>query len=157
LSPGLIGAAVVSGSYAELYRDPPEWREGVAGWGKRTLYWTGVIATQDTIRQGADAAMGYDPRYRKCDCKGFFRRSGHAVLWTFLTRDSAGDTRVDVPSLASDYGAGMLSMLWYPRRYNPLKDGVRAGTQEVGLSVGLSTLREFGPELKRAFLPHHAQ
>lgn len=157
LTPGLIGAAAVSASYAELYRDPPEWRQGVEGWAKRSLYWAGVTVTQETIRQGADAALGYDPRYRKCDCKGFFRRSGHAVLWTFLTRDGAGNTRVDVPSLASAYGAGMLSMLWYPRRYSPLKDGVRAGTQEIGLSVGLSAFREFAPELKRVFSPHHTQ
>jgi hypothetical protein len=157
LGPGLIGSAAGAASWAEVTRDPPEWREGVEGWAKRSLYWTGVIATQATIRQGADAALGYDPRYQKCDCKGFFRRSGHAVLWTFLTRDSAGNMRFDVGSLAGAYGSGMLSMLWYPRRYSPLKDGFRAGTQEVGLTVGLNTLREFGPELKRAFLPRHTQ
>src|SRR5271156_1036141 len=157
LGPSLIGAAAGAARWAEITREPPEWREGVSGWAKRSLYWTGVIATQATIRQGADAALGYDPRYQKCDCKGFFRRSGHAMLWTFFTRDSAGDTRFDVGSLAGAYGSGMLSMLWYPRRYSPLKDGFRAGTQEVGLTVGLNTFREFGPELKRAFLPRHTQ
>jgi hypothetical protein len=127
------------------------------GWGKRSLYWAGVIATQETIRQGTDAALGYDPRYRKCDCKGFFHRSGHAVLWTFFTIDGAGSTRLDVASLAGAYGGGMLSMLWYPRRYNPLKDGLRTGTQELGFSVGMSAFLEFGAELKLAFLPHHSQ
>jgi len=43
----------------------------------------------------------------------------------------------------------MISALWYPARYDPMKDGVRWGSQQMGFSVGINILKEFTPELKR--------
>jgi hypothetical protein len=42
-------------------------------------------------------------------------------------------------------------MYWYPRRYNPLSDGVRVGNQQAGFDLGINLIREFSPELKKAF------
>lgn len=153
LSPAMLTVYAAGGVYTEIDKDPPEWGQGAEGWARRTASYAGVIAAQETIRQGGAAALGYDPRYLKCDCKGFFRRTGHALLWTFLTKDHDGRTRFDAPAVVGAYGSGMLSMLWYPRRYSPLTDGFRVGSQQVGLSFGVNALSEFGAELKRAFLP----
>ncbi len=151
LSSTLYGASFGAALVDHLHHDPPEWRQGFAGYTRRSASEYGLHVIDATVHQGAAAALGYDPRYRHCDCSGFFRRSAHAIKWSFVTRNSAGQTRFDLPVMAGSYGGGMLSTMWYPHRYNALSDGVRVGNKEVGLHVGLNILHEFGPELKRAF------
>ncbi len=151
LSPGLYFAALGAASGAQLGNDPPEWGQGLRGYGRRSASLFGTFAVQTTIEEGGSALMGYDPRYRHCDCQGFWKRSGHAVKWTFLTSDNQGRTRPNIPMVAGAYGSGMVTTLWYPDRYNPLKDGVREGTQQLGFGVGVSLVKEFAPELKRFF------
>jgi hypothetical protein len=48
----------------------------------------------------------------------------------------------------------MLATMWYPDRFDPLKDGVRLGTQQLPFIVGANLLREFSPELKRVLHLH---
>ncbi len=149
--PDFYTAALVSAGYSQLTKAPPEWGEGASGFGRRTASRLAVLGIQETIHQGGAAILGYSPRYLSCGCKGFFPRTGHAIKWTFLTKNSSGQTRFDFPVIAANYGAGMLSTYWYPARYQPLSDGVRAGNQQMALSIGLSFLREFEPDLKRIF------
>ncbi len=151
LSSNIYEASLGTALVDHLEHDPPEWRQGIAGYGRRSASEYGFHLIQATVHQAGAAALGYDPRYQRCDCTGFWRRSGHAIKWSFLTRDNAGKTRFDVPAMAGAYGAGMLSMYWYPHRFNPLADGVRVGNQEVGLVVGFNVIREFGPDLKHIF------
>ena len=151
LSSSLYAATLGSALWDHLDHDPPEWRQGLKGYGRRSVSEYGFHVVQVSVHQAGATALGYDPRYQHCDCKGFFRRTAHSVKWSFLTRNNAGQTRFDVPALAGAYGAGMLSMYWYPNRYNALTDGVREGNHEVGLMVGVNFFREFGPELKRSF------
>lgn len=151
LSPGLYFAAAGAASGGQLGNDPPDWGQGTKGYAKRTAALLGRFTMQTTVHQAASAALGYDPRYLSCDCKGFLRRSGHAIKWTLLTRNNDGETRLDFPKMAGAYGSGMLSMYWYPSRFNPLTDGVRAGNQQMGFEFGVSVIREFSPELKHFF------
>jgi hypothetical protein len=131
--------------------DPAEWRQGYHGYSRRTASEYGQYTIQEAIHQGGAAAMGLDPRYLRCDCHGFTARVLHAVKGSFLTRNEEGKTRFDLPSVAGAYGTGMLSMYWYPSRYQPLSDGVRSGTQQIGFDTGMNLLDEFSPELKRFF------
>jgi len=151
LSPGLYFAATGAASGSQLAHDPPEWHQGAKGYARRSASLLGLFTIQETVAQAGAAALGYDPRYIQCECRGFFRRSGHAILWTFLTKNEQGSTRFNLPALAGAYGSGMLSTYWYPPRYNPLSDGVRVGNQQVGFDVGVNLIREFSPELKKFF------
>jgi len=151
LSPGFYAFALAAAADSQSVWDPPEWGQGAAAYARRSASWLGVFGVEETIHHGGAAALGYDPRYLRCGCKGFFRRSGHAIKWSFVTKNTAGQTRLDLPVLAGAYGGGMLSTYWYPSRYQPLKDGVRVGHQEMGFVVGLNLINEFGPELKRVF------
>jgi len=149
--PDFYAAALVSAGYSQITKAPPEWGQGAAGYGRRTGSWLAVHGIQETIHQGGAAILGYSPRYLSCGCTGFFARTGHAIKWTFLTKNNSGQTRLDLPVLAGTYGAGMLSTYWYPARYQPLSDGVRNGNQQMALTIGLNFLREFEPDLKRMF------
>ena len=150
-APTFWGAALISAGYSQITNAPPEWNQGAYGLGRRMASKLAVYGIQETIHQGGEAILRYDPRYLACECKGFWIRTGHAIKWSFLTKNNSGRTRLDFPVLAGTYGAGMLSTYWYPARYNPLSDGVRNGNQQLGISVGLNIIREFEPDLKHLF------
>jgi len=149
LSPRIYGASLGGGFISHLENDPPEWRQGMAGYGRRVASSLGVRIVQETVHQAGSAAMGYDPLYRRCECQGVWRRSVHAVKWSFVTRNKEGQTRFDLPAMGSAYAGSMISMEWYPHRYTPWGDGVRYGHYQAGLVVGLNVLREFMPDVKR--------
>jgi hypothetical protein len=151
LSPGLYFAALGAAGGEQLAKDPPEWGQGVGGYARRAGTFLATYGIQATVHQGAAAALGYDPRYIHCECRGGGRRVAHAFVWSFLTKNGEGATRFNAPLVAGAYAGGMLPYLWYPNRYNPLKDGFREGSQEVGITVGVNLFREFSPELKRFF------
>ncbi len=154
-SPGLFFAAAGAASGSQLGHDPPEWGQGTEGYARRTASLLGLFTIQETVTQSGAAALHYDPRYFHCECHGFVRRASHAVLWTFLTKNDRGETRFNLPAVAGAYGSGMISMYWYPARYNPLSDGVRVGNQQIAYDLGVNLIREFSPELKRAFRFFH--
>jgi hypothetical protein len=149
LNPGIYLAALGSAAGAQLSNNPPEWHQGLKGYGRRTASQLGVFTLHTTFQEGGAALLGYDPRYIRCADPGFLPRFGHAIKWTFLTYDSHGKKRFNIPAVAAAYGSGMISTYWYPNRYTALHDGVRNGNQEMGIAVGVSVLREFSPELKR--------
>ena len=151
LSPGLYFAALGAAGGTQLAKDPPEWGQGLSGYGKRAASFLATYAIQSTVHEGAAAALGYDPRYLHCDCKGGARRMAHVFVWSFLTKNEEGRIRFNSPSVAGAYAGEMLPYLWYPGRYSPWKDGFREGSQEIGIIVGVNIFREFGPELKRFF------
>jgi len=155
LSPDFYMGAVVAAGFSQSVPDPPEWGKGVSGYGRRAASWMGVFGIEETVHHGGAALLGYDPRYARCGCKGFFRRSGHAIKWSLVTKDRAGRTRLDFPALAGAYGGGMLSTYWYPSRFQPLTDGVRTGTQEMGFVIVFHLIDEFTPEMKRLFTGKH--
>jgi hypothetical protein len=149
--PNFYTAALVSAGYSQITKAPPEWGEDAFSYGRRTASALAVYGIQETIHQGGAAILGYHPRYLSCECNGFFPRTAHAIKWTFVTKNTAGQTRLDLPVMAGTYGAGMLSTYWYPARYQALSDGVRTGNQQMALSIGLSFFREFEPDLRRVF------
>jgi hypothetical protein len=151
LSPGIYLASFAAAGGAQLAKDPPEWRQGLDGYGKRTGTLFATFTIQATVQEGAAAALRYDPRHLRCDCQGAGRRLAHAFVWSLLTKNDEGKTRFNVPVVAGAYAAGIIPMLWYPDRYSPLKDGFRRGSQQLGFAVGANVIAEFSPELKRFF------
>jgi len=151
LSPGIYLASFAAAGGTQLTKDPPEWGQGIEGYGKRAGSLFATFSIQATVQEGAAAALRYDPRHLRCECQGFGRRLGHGLVWSFVTKNDAGQTRFNFPVVAGAYAGGMLPMLWYPDRYSPLKDGLRRGSQALGFVVGMNLIAEFSPELKRFF------
>lgn len=141
--------ALGSASGLQVAGDPAEWK-GFSGYAKRAASQFAGFAIQGSIQSSLAAAVGYDTRYAPSHRTGFFARSGHAISRTFVTTNAEGKSRLDAPNLAGIYGAAMIQTLWYPARYN-WKDGLRNGNINVGFDAGINLLREFGPDIKRAF------
>src|SRR4029077_2587016 len=89
---------------------------------------------------GLDTALHQDPRYYRSLSTGFWRRTGHAVRGTILTRTDAGGETLSTWRIGSAYGSAVLSNLWYPDRLDTARLGLIQGS--VGLGVG--TLGKLG-------------
>jgi hypothetical protein len=149
LSPDIYVFALGAGLALQATGYPREWGGGFKGYGRRSASEYGLFATQNTIHDGAAAVLGYDPRYVPCRCTGAWRRTTYAMEMSFLTYDRNGHKRLDLPQLAGAYGSGMISALWYPKRYSPLVQGVQTGHLQVGFVLGIHLYQEFIPEIQR--------
>lgn len=130
--------------------EPPEWGQGMAGYGRRLGSNMGRHAARSTIEFGFGALIGEDPRYERCRCEGFFPRIAHATARTFVARNRRGETVPAIARLTGIYGGSLLSVSWHPERYTVAGDGLRWGTYSLGFNAGFNILREFWPDIKRA-------
>ena len=101
-----------------------------------------------TVQSSMAAALGYDTRYHRCNCTGGWKRTEHALSRTFVTYDSSGRRKFDLPGLSGIYAGSIPMMDWYPRGYSPLTNGVRNGNIAVGVTAGIYLIREFSPKLR---------
>jgi len=147
---GILAADVVAAGINQANGTPPEW-QGAAGLGKRLGDTVGSSSIAAGIGFGLSTALHMDPRYYRCTTCGFWGHIGSAAKQSFVYRTDSGKLAPAIPELASIYGAGMISMSWYPSRYEPLSDGVRRANYVMLWRFGFDLVREFAPQKARKF------
>ena len=80
--------------------------------------------------------------------QGFWRRSGHALRGTILTRTDSGGETLSTWRIGSAYGAAYLSNQWYPDRLNTARLGFIQGSVTLGFDLVSNLATEFWPDLK---------
>ena len=150
-SPFTYIASAGAASGGQIGNDPKEWTRSWEGYGKRVGTTFALFTIDSGVHEAGDAMFGLDPRYFRCRCRGGMRRTWNAVEMSFLAYDRKRRKRFDLPQLAGAYGSGMIVTTWYPKRYDPLVQGVQMGYQQMGFVVAINLIREFSPELKRFF------
>lgn len=143
----LVGFAAYAGVLQTL-DTPTEWGKSGAGYGKRfgsTVAWSGI---HSTLAFGLDTALHQDPRYFRSGAGGW-RRVGHAVRGTILTRTDSGGETLSTWRLGSAYGAAFLSNEWYPDRLNTVRLGVLQGSMTLGFGFIANLGAEYWPDIKR--------
>jgi hypothetical protein len=139
----IVGAGLAAG-INQADRTPPEWGQGAKGYSKRVGSDFGIAAVTTTTRYALSEAFHEDTLYYRCECKGVFRRLGHAVISTFTARRGDDGHRVfSFPDLVAPYAGTMTAVYgWYPGRYD-YKDGFRMGNYSVLGYVGGNIALEF--------------
>ncbi len=139
-----IASAAIVGGIDQVDKTPPEWGQGAGAYGKRVGSYFGIAAVTTTTRYGLAEAFREDTIYYRCECKGVFRRLGHAVISTVTGRyGDDGHRRLSFPALAAPYAGTMVGVYaWYPGRYG-FKDGLRMGNYDLLAFVGGNIAREF--------------
>lgn len=146
----ILGIAAYAG-VLQAIDTPEEWGQGGASYGKRfvsTFAWSGI---HSTLAFGLDAALHEDPRYHRAGTGGW-RRVGHAVRGTILTRTDSGGETLSVWRLGSAYGAAYLSNQWYPDRLNTVRLDLAQGTLTLGFDFVANLGAEFWPDFKHKVL-----
>ena len=54
---------------------PPEWGDGFGGYAQRAASRYGQFITQNALSATGNALLGYEPRYDRCRCTGFWPRA----------------------------------------------------------------------------------
>ena len=139
----IVGAGLAAGIHQED-NSPPEWKQGMEGYGKRFGSDFGIFAVSTTTRYALSEAFHEDALYYRCECKGKFRRLSHAVISTFTARRGDDGHRVfSFPALVGPYAGSMTAVYgWYPGRYN-YKDAFRMGNYSLLVYVGANVGLEF--------------
>jgi len=144
----LLGDAAYAGALQGI-GTPNEWRRGAEGYGMRFASTAGWSVIDNAIAFGLTATLHQDPRYFRSAEGGFWRRTGHALRGTILTRTDRGAETLSTWRLGSDYGSAFLSNQWYPDRLNTVKLGFIEGSVTMGFDLARNLAAEFWPDIRR--------
>jgi hypothetical protein len=139
-----MAGVVILGALNQADKTPPEWGQGAGAYGERVGSDFGIAMVTTTTRYALAEAFREDTIYYRCECKGVFRRLGHAVISTVTARrDDDGHRRLSFPSIVAPYAGTMTAVYgWYPSRYG-FKDGLRMGNYDLLAFAGGNIAREF--------------
>ena len=139
----IANAAVTAGINQES-NAPPEWNQGLKGYGKRFGSNLAITAVSTTTRYALAEVFKEDTLYYRCECTGAFPRLGHAMISTFIARRGDDGHRVfSIPALVAPYAGTMTAVYgWYPSRYGA-KDAFRLGNYSMLGYVGQNIVLEF--------------
>jgi|SRR5208283_1179647 len=65
----------------------PEWGDGVEGFGKRLGSRQAQFIIRNSVTSLGNGLLGWEPRYDRCRCTGFWPRTKHAIVRNFVTYD----------------------------------------------------------------------
>jgi hypothetical protein len=134
----------------QINNSPPAWGSGFEGFARRFASRQGQFVVQNSFSAAGNAMLGYEPRYDRCRCSGFWRRSGHALLRDFLTYNrTEKELRPQIPLFAAAFGAGVVAGTWKPHDASLVAEGYRSVITQAGFGFLANWVGEFAPDAKR--------
>lgn len=134
---------------------PPEWKQGMPGYGKRYVNVVAQYSIQRTVTFGLSSALHEDNRYFNSGKKGFWTRTGYALVSGFYARHDDGTRHISVSQLGGVAAGAFLSRSWQPSSQDSAKDGAVSFGITMMSNVGFSAVKEFIPDLGRALGRKH--
>ena len=129
---------------------PSQWQGGIGGYGERYASREGQFISANTLAWLGNSALGYEPRYDQCQCKGAALRARHAIMRNFLTYNhSEQDLRPQFGLYAGAFGGGLISTSWKPHPRNAFAEGGRAMLGQAGYGALLNLFIEFAGDINR--------
>jgi hypothetical protein len=157
---GLAGAALTPGEAAKfglaLLHDQatvtiPEWGAGREGLERRAQLLAATHLAGSVIEYEVARLRGSSEGYERCRCKGFPRRSRHAVVSEFVERRANGSLAQPVARLAGVYVPVVVTLPLLPQGYGVGNMQYRANMTLIA-DAAFNVLKEFWPEIKRTLL-----
>ncbi len=139
----LAGAALTAG-INQFTNSPPEWNQGMKGYGRRFGSDFAIAAVGTTTRYGLAQAFKEDTLYYRCECGGPIPRLRHAVISTLTGRRGEDGHRIfSFSALVAPYAGSMTAVYgWYPNRFGA-KDAFRMGNYSLLGYMGGNIALEF--------------
>jgi hypothetical protein len=129
---------------------PYQWDDGLGGYAERFASREGQFISANTLAALANAKLGYEPRYDRCQCSRFWPRTRHAIVRNFLTYNSTEqDLRPQLGLYAGSFGGGVISTAWKPHPRNAFAEGGRAMAGQAAYGTLLNFFIEFAGEINR--------
>lgn len=148
---GLLRSAFSAG-YNQWVDDPPEWGQGMLGYGRRYGHRVLNRGVESAIGVGVATTLGEDPRYFYSGEQGVFRRVKYAIWNTLTTRTDDGGRRLSTWRFAGNYGASLVSNSWRAPSQDSFSQAMQRGTLSIGFDVAGNVFKEFWPDIRRKVL-----
>lgn len=102
---------------------------------------------RQTISYGASIVFHEDTRYFASRRRGFWHRTGYALLSTFTARHPGGEQSFSISSVTGVAGASAISSIWGPDSWK--------GAHNIAENAGISFGSTAALNIIREFLPNH--
>ena len=123
---------------------------GMGGYGRRLGSNYGQSVIQSTISSTGNALVGYEPRYDRCQCSGFWARTKHAVIRNFVTYNrTERELRPQIALYIGTFGAGVAASTWKPNDRSAVEEGYHNVISQTYWGVLSNWIGEFAPDIKR--------
>lgn len=150
--PGEIANAAFSAAVDQWRDEPPEWKQGAEGYGRRAGSWFGSAVVKNTIAFGLSSLDGEDIRYHPSGKHGFWKRSFASAYETFFPNTTRGGRTFAFSRVGAALSAGLISNTWYPDRLSNTEDGLLRGVITLGGDLGNNAFHEFWPDVRKKVL-----
>ena len=144
----LVGPALGAG-IAQSYNSPHEWGGAAPGFGRRLASSNATSILGRTIGFGVAALDQEDSRFYPSNETSVWRRAGHAIAGTFISRTRNG-TMPAFSRFAGIYLAAFISNSWQPPSQNGPGHALLRGSITLSSSAGFQLLQEFWPDFRSA-------
>lgn len=147
----LLGPALGAG-IGQWEDEPPEWKQGSAGYFRR--FGSGVARhmISETIRFSVAAMDSEDVRYRPSQEQGVWNRTMYAVTETVTSHTASGNRIPAFARFAGIYGAAFFANSWYPDSRATVGGALKRGSTSLASSIGFHLFQEFFPRNKIKFI-----
>jgi len=152
LTVGSYTARMFSAGLDQARGEPYGWGGGAPGYGRRYAARYGQFVIQNTVVSAGNAALGYEPRYDFCRCRGFWPRTRHAISRNFLAYNrTERELRPQIPTYAGAFVAGMLYNSWLPKQSNIGEGGAYSVLSQAGIGSAYNIVSEFSLDILHKF------
>ena len=129
---------------------PPEWEQGMSGYGKRFANIVGQYSIQRTVTFGLSSALHEDNRYFNSGKKGFWPRTGYAVASGILARHDDGSRHISISQLGGVAAGAFISRAWLPASQRTAGDAAVSFGITMASNMAFGVVKELLPDLGRA-------
>jgi hypothetical protein len=150
LTPGVYVKTAFFALSDQAQDHPQEWGDGFGGYAKRTASRYGQFVAQNALSGAGNALLGYEPRYDRCRCTGFWPRTRHAVVRNFVTYNrTEKERRPQLAMYAGAFGAGVIAGTWQPDNPSLVTKGYQGMVTQAIFGLCANWIGEFAPDIKR--------
>lgn len=150
ITPGAYMKRMFAAGIDQARGVPGQWDDGWGGYAERFASREGQFISANSLAALGNAALKYEPRYDRCQCKGFWPRTKHALLRNFVTFDQTEvDRRPQLALYGGAFGGGVISTAWKPHPRNAFAEGGRAMLGQGAYGSLLNFFIEFAGEINR--------
>jgi hypothetical protein len=129
---------------------PPEWQQGMSGYGKRYVNIMSQYSIQRTVTFGLSSSLHEDNRYFNSGRKGFWTRTGYALTSGLVARNDSGNRHLSISQLGGVAAGAFLSRAWQPHSQNSATDGAVSFSITMLSNMGFGVVKEFLPDIGRS-------
>jgi hypothetical protein len=138
----LIGEMAAAG-ISQWANRPKEWGQGWDAFGKRYGSDLAYNAVRQTIAYGTSVVFREDNRYFASQKRGFWPRTKHALVSTFVARHPDGSSQFSVSAMSGAIGASAISSIWGPGSWKGVGNIAENASITIATTAGFNVVREF--------------